>query len=303
MTATSTLEATPLVPSPTYEHSIQAHQIPYVIEQLGVHGKDDSWIVFIFDTSINSPLTDDPWLNLQYSVIHGVVGLDWVLLGQRNIADQEKITRFMKRHQHKVAKQCENEVFYLRVEDGDVSSLGTSIVQDFYRVAPDTQVRLLVQGLEIPDWIPKLVDSDGEESLQDQLLNALREVSGLDSLAFDQDGDVGIRFSSAIVYARLIDDPSFVRIYSPILRGVDECPRLYERLNELNIDLRLIRFVYRNGTVFGVADIPSTPFISIHVTDAFVRLCSVADAYGGQLQEEFGGHTESREWLTSSVRH
>ena len=135
MTTTSILKAPPVVPPPIFEHPIQAHQIPYVIEQLGARGKDASWVVFIFDTSIRSPLTDDPYPNLQYSVINGVVGLDWVLLRQRNIADQEKLTRFLKRHRHKVAKQCQNEVFYLRVEDGDLSSLGTSIGQDFYGVA------------------------------------------------------------------------------------------------------------------------------------------------------------------------
>ena len=207
MTTTNTLEIPPLVPSPLHEYPIQAHQIPYVIEQLGKRGKDASWIVFIFDTSIHSPLTDDSYPNLQYSVINGVVGLDWVLLGPRNIADQEKLTRFIKRHQRKVTKQCQNEVFFLRVEDGDLSSLGTSIAQDFYGVAPDTHVRLLVQGLEIPGWNPKRVNSDGEMNLQDQLLNALREASGLASLAFDEDGDVGIRYGSAIVYARLNDDP------------------------------------------------------------------------------------------------
>ena len=132
------------------EYVIRPNHLAAVIEQLSHTGREAAWAVFMFRTAIPSLETTDDWLNLQYSIEQGVVGLDWVLLGPRNIADKKAITNFIRRRKHKVEAREVNKVAYLRVEDGDINGLGLGIVLDFYGVASDHEMGLLVQGFLPP---------------------------------------------------------------------------------------------------------------------------------------------------------
>lgn len=73
-----------------FEFSIRPSRIPAVIEQLRQKGSEASWVVFMFYTSRPS-VEEDNCPALQYSIQNGKVGLDWVLLGPRNIADKSRI--------------------------------------------------------------------------------------------------------------------------------------------------------------------------------------------------------------------
>lgn len=132
------------------EYVIRPNHLPAVVEQLRHTGSEAAWAVFMFRTAIPSAETTDDCVNLQYSFERGVVGLDWVLLGPRNIADKEALTNFIRRRKHKVEVREMNEVAYVRVEDGDINDLGRSIVHDFYGVASDYEMGLLVQGFLVP---------------------------------------------------------------------------------------------------------------------------------------------------------
>ena len=69
--------------SPTKSASVD--EIRAIVSQLATL-KDGSFAVFMFDSPL-SPGGDA--VNLRYSVEQAAVGLDWVLLGQTNIADNE----------------------------------------------------------------------------------------------------------------------------------------------------------------------------------------------------------------------
>jgi hypothetical protein len=123
-------------------------------------------------------------------------------------------------------------------------------------------------------------------------LEAVREGSGNPELGLTPDGDVALRFGSAAVYVRVLDDPPCVRLFSPVLEGVgedDRLDRLLGRLNQLNVEMRLARFFVTEGRVIAAAELFVAPFVAEHVKRACLVMGSLADEFGGMLQKEFGG--------------
>ncbi len=287
-----------LMESYPYKYGINSNQISQAIEQLRLNGENASWIVFIFNTAIQSTSSGDQCINLQYSVANGVVGMDWVLLGERNRADQRKITKFIRDRQHKVRKLSLNNVSYLRVEEGDLIELGLSIVKEFYQIPNEADITLLAERCVMPkDWQPKATP------LTQKLLATVRATTGLQDLDFDEDGDIGVRYGTAMTYLRLIGEPQHVHIFCPILRDVEESAELFIKLNELNANQWLIRFFFRNGVVYGAADLPAEPLVVEHIGPSISRFCAIVDGTGSLLQAELGGQTAFIEFAPSLLRH
>ncbi|MDR3454691.1 MAG: hypothetical protein P4L96_18155 [Rhodoferax sp.] len=127
--------------------SVKATDIPDLVDQLRDKGGDASYAVVMF-CSPYAFSGEDPIINLQYSVEGSVLGLDWVLLGARNIEDKERIAAFITRAGHAVTEQEMNNVRFLRVEGGDVADLGFRIVTEYYQIKPTAEIDLLVDGFE-----------------------------------------------------------------------------------------------------------------------------------------------------------
>jgi hypothetical protein len=117
-------------------------QVPAIVDQLRIQGKNASWAAFAFDPK-GEPHSDETTVNLQYSVEKGTIGMDWVLLGPRNKADKEKIVSFIEQQGHKATEQEGNGVKYLRVEDGNISELGIQIMEEVYHLGPHDDLALL----------------------------------------------------------------------------------------------------------------------------------------------------------------
>jgi hypothetical protein len=116
---------------------------------LRVHGREASWIVFLFNTTVRSPATDDHSVALQYSYI-GRVGLDWVLRGPRNVEDRRRVARLAKARGHRVKEREMNGVRFLRIESGDIAQLGLAIANELYRVPSDYPLGVLLDGIPVP---------------------------------------------------------------------------------------------------------------------------------------------------------
>ena len=145
--------------------------------------------------------------------------------------------------------------------------------------------------------------ADSQKDLSQMLLATLKETTGISDLDFDGDGDIGIRAGSALTFVRLIGDPPYVRIYSPILRDVEESAGICGRLNDINLSETLMRFMFRNGLIYSVADVSAAPFVSAHVAQAFVHVCAIAGGMDSLLQEECGGRTAFVESMPSLMKH
>lgn len=131
----------------SFEFTVRPFDIAGGVEQLHKNGQEASWMVFLFDTAKVSKATDDQCLALQYSIIDGRVGLDWVLVGARNVADALDVAALMRHRGHEVERLEMNQVEFLRVEDGDLAVLGASILETLYGVPPNAELGLLVDGI------------------------------------------------------------------------------------------------------------------------------------------------------------
>jgi len=143
-------EAGAFVPA-SFEFTVRTHDIPGAVQQLRQNGKESSWIAFLFGTTKVSETTDDRSLALQFSVDGARVGLDWVLLGPRNIADSAIVSAFMEQRGHTVEMREMNGVRFLRVENGDLGELGQSIAEVLYGATSNSELGLLIDGL----WLSK----------------------------------------------------------------------------------------------------------------------------------------------------
>ena len=117
------------------QYSIALTQTPDLIQQLSAKGGDTSFAILMFDRPSGRPGPSGS-INLQYSIYNGKLGLDWVLLNPRNIADKEPLVEFIRQHGHSLAECALNGVSYLRVEDGNLTGLGIKIATEFYSFRP-----------------------------------------------------------------------------------------------------------------------------------------------------------------------
>jgi len=120
-------------------------QIPSIIEKLLLGKGDPRYAVLMF---IPLDSLDREHVNLQYSMVEGAVGLDWVLLGGRNIKDAEAIKGFARSRGFELKPREMNQVRFLRLEGPGFAELGMSLITDFYHYKPTTKIKLLVEGFE-----------------------------------------------------------------------------------------------------------------------------------------------------------
>jgi len=147
------------------------------------------------------------------------------------------------------------------------------------------------------------VPADNLDALLFSLLTTIKQETGLSSLDYDEDGDIGISYGSAIAFIRLTGDPLHIHIYSPILSDVKESPGIFARLNDINANETLMRFYFQNGVIYGVSDISAVPFVAAHVVQNLAHFCAIADGMDSLLQAEFGGKTALVETMPSLMRH
>ena len=92
---------------------------------------------------------DEIFPNIQYSIENDEVGFDWVLLATQNIRDEEAVSGFLTKQGYVVKKREMNDVRFLRVEGSDIENLGVKVLRDFYHLAPDTKLELIVDGFDL----------------------------------------------------------------------------------------------------------------------------------------------------------
>lgn len=132
-----------------FERTVRISNMRQVVDQLDRKGLHASWVMFMFYTRVPSLATDDQCINLQYSIEGRQLGLDWILLGERNLVDQKSMSRFAKRRGHTLIHRETNDVSYIRIEDGDIRALGLQIVERCYGVSRDTNIGVLHEGFAL----------------------------------------------------------------------------------------------------------------------------------------------------------
>ena len=142
------------------------------------------------------------------------------------------------------------------------------------------------------DWCGYLLPVDRTaEAHRTRLEQQLGRI-GLGPLVKDHDGDYTFRFQTAALRVRLVeDDPPRVRIFSVVLRGVDESADLLRELNSINASSYLARaFMVEDEVVVGWELIAETlDDVELQLTCA--EVLRLAEGTGPFLARIFGGRT------------
>ncbi len=146
-------------------------------------------------------------------------------------------------------------------------------------------------------------DCAEQSALSQGLLAIVREVTGIADLEYDKEGDIAIRYGSALVFVFQPGDAQHVRLYSPLVLNVGESRRVLARLNELNAGIGHMHCFHRDGTIHAMADIPSAPFVADHFALALRKFSKTADNIADLLEAEFGGNIPYSEVMPSRLRH
>ena len=146
-----------------------------------------------------------------------------------------------------------------------------------FEAHPLARSMLFVQGAEIgaiPFSLPGLCcrqaqrpssAAESDSSFAQQLLAAIREITGFGDLEFDNDGDICLP-----------------------LRGRQ---------------VVFVRFSVHDGVVFAEADVAAEPIVAKHVDLALRRFCGATDGVDAMLQREFGDLTAFIEPPSGALLH
>ncbi len=134
-------------------------------------------------------------------------------------------------------------------------------------------------------------DDQSAAMLTERLLSTLKAATGVEDLAADADGDIPLAFNGSPIYFSVIGGSSLIRICAPILERVAANPKVFELLNELNAGRALLRLVYRDTTLFAVADHVAQPYVGVHVETLLKMFSEAVSTLGARLQPQIGGRT------------
>jgi len=120
----------------------------------------------------------------------------------------------------------------------------------------------------------------------------LERLTGSEKVVPDHDGDYPVRFHSALYYVRLIGDVDpTLQVFATAVRDIKATPALYERLNDINVNIRFARAFWIREQVLIEADLVGQTVDHEEFSAACLAVASITDHYGPTLAEEFGGTT------------
>jgi hypothetical protein len=127
--------------------------------------------------------------------------------------------------------------------------------------------------------------------LDDRVDAALREYLEIDEILRDEDGDRPVRSGDTMVFVRVVKDPGFVAVFSPVLLGITRSTALVKAVNDMNNWIRGARASVADDAVLIAAEVYDQPALESAVINAFKAVSSLANSCGAELKSRFGGNT------------
>ena len=124
--------------------------------------------------------------------------------------------------------------------------------------------------------------------LPKMLLKSVAAFSGNPDLAYDEDGDIALRYESIVAFIRPVGEPARVQFFSRLVEDVKKTPKMLARLNEINAESSRFHLVFIENAILAITDIPAEPLIGTHLQFAMEQFFLAADSVGKMLSAEFG---------------
>ena len=125
---------------------VSIDDFPELVTAIQKTGKDGAfWVVLIPGTALKDGLA----ANLQYSMENGVLGLDWVLIADRNISERKKFVQIVEKLGHRVDLKEGNGVQYLRVvEVKNMPELGQIVLKQLFGTDSSQKLNLIITNFK-----------------------------------------------------------------------------------------------------------------------------------------------------------
>ena len=140
-----------------------------------------------------------------------------------------------------------------------------------------------------------LLRPEDADELREALLEALKSFTDLADPSVDEDGDIPLRYGSALLILRADSEAPYVGLVSPLLTGVAPSAELHEALDDLMRSNRQVRFYVATRTVHAAVDLIADPFVPDHLGATLAVMGRLCDETGRELQHRFGGSTAFEE--------
>lgn len=150
---------------------------------------------------------------------------------------------------------------------------------------------------------PDTQKDQSPEQTRELLLKAARSGFADPELEFDKDGDLPLRFGSALVFARVNTTPHCISVFSPVVANITETSVVAARLNEFNATVRFARLFAVKDVVFAAVEVPAVPFVAEHFLNACSGLGGLVDELDDLLQAQLGGRTAFGEFRAKQTVH
>lgn len=130
--------------------------------------------------------------------------------------------------------------------------------------------------------------------LATQVLNVLREATGLLDLDFNEDGEVRLQADILHPYAiRLVGRPPMVQFFTPVVDGgVGTGKKSLEAVNYLNANAGPVRYAVLEDSLVAVLEVPAWPLQSEHISNSLERFDVAVNAasawFEGQQSSRLG---------------
>ena len=123
-------------------------QFPALVDRIATTGKNGAfWVVLVPNTARADGFT----ANFQISMEGERLGMDWVLLAQRNVEDRTKFEDFVRSQGLQVRELVGNDVHYLRVEGADrLADTSGALLRSMYGVTDETEMQLIITDFSWP---------------------------------------------------------------------------------------------------------------------------------------------------------
>ncbi|PQP39972.1 T3SS (YopN, CesT) and YbjN peptide-binding chaperone 1 [Mycolicibacterium austroafricanum] len=139
-------------------------------------------------------------------------------------------------------------------------------------------------------------DQNQAHELNEWLENTLKRELEVDHIERDDDGDISIPVGSAVVFVRVCnEDPPHIEIFAPLLEDFAIRPEVYESVNAINRQTRIVKAVVSPEHNQIVLSAELFIFDGGLSSDQLMVTIDIvadrADHYDTLLQKRFGGRT------------
>jgi hypothetical protein len=129
-------------------------------------------------------------------------------------------------------------------------------------------------------------DVSQRQAIETQLLEAVRNATGLDKLEYDDQGEVRFGRDRHWVAVRLVPDRDVIIISTALAARVPHRASVMTELNAVNADSAWVRVYWRRGEIVAEVVLPARPLHAEHVRQALHEFGREVDRVGPIFAQE-----------------